>query len=142
MKGRALLVAGLMGTASIASAMAQAPAAATQFDGLWSVHQVCPDMKRAKGYTDDYSMVVKNGFARAQWGIDGTANSWSVTGQIQPDGSATLVVNGLTGPDTYNVNDVKSGTPFGYTFPANFTATRGSGSRTIIRPCTFTFTKQ
>jgi hypothetical protein len=43
-----------------------------------------------------------------------------------------LLLAGLTG----------SGTPFGYTFPANFTAARGIGNRTIQRPCIFTFTEQ
>jgi hypothetical protein len=125
----------------IASAMAQA-AGATQFDGLWKVHQVCPDNQHVKGFTDDYSMVVKNGFARAQWGTDGTSNSWSVSGQIQPDGAATMVVNGQAGDEGHSAGNAKPGTPFGYTFPANFTATRGLGNRTIQRPCTFIFTKQ
>ena len=144
MHRRTLLLAGLIGSIPIASAMAQAPAAggAAQFDGLWKVHQVCSDVGHTKGYTHDYGMVVKNGFARAQWGTDGTNDSWSVSGQIQPDGTATMVVNGITGAEDYAAGNVRSGTPFGYTFPANFTATRGLGNRTIQRPCTFTFTKQ
>jgi hypothetical protein len=143
MNRQALLVAGLIGVSLIAGAMAQTPAAgAGQYDGLWNVHHDCPDDQHAKGFRIDYSMVVKNGFARAQWGTDGTANSWSISGQIQPDGTATMVVNGLTGPENYVPGNLKVGTPFGYTFPANFTATRGLGNRTIQRTCTFTFTKQ
>ncbi|OJU44281.1 MAG: hypothetical protein BGN99_31620 [Alphaproteobacteria bacterium 65-37] len=141
---RCLVLVGLQLTLASAGAWAQAPSGTmpTEFDGLWSVTQECPDSGTAKGYTARYSMVVKNGFAKAQWGIEGQPSSLTVSGQIQADGSATMVANGLTGDPKFAVGSPQASSPVGYTFPAQFTGRQGLGRRTIARPCKFTFEKQ
>jgi hypothetical protein len=132
--------------AAAAPMMAQAPAqgaqAPTEFDGLWSVTYLCPPHKTAIALSERYNMVVKNGHARAQFGTEGRPNSKTVLGQIQLDGSANIVVSGMTGNPIGTVGNLQEGTPFSWTFQANFAGKKGIGYRTTDRPCTFTFVKQ
>ena len=118
-----------------------AVAPSLQFDGPWTVTQACPDHNGAKGYKNKYRMTVTDGFARALWGKEGTPDSLALTGKIQPDGSVTLVGKGLTGDAKYNLGGGPAGAAYTYSFPAQFTADKGLGTRTIGRPCTFTFTR-
>jgi Protein kinase domain/Putative peptidoglycan binding domain len=132
--------------AAAAPTMAQAPAqgaqAPTEFDGVWSVTYLCPPHKTAIALSERYNMVVKNGYARAQFGTEGRPNSKTVLGQIQLDGSAQIVVSGMTGNPIGTVGNLQEGTPFSWTFQANFAGKKGIGYRTTDRPCTFTFVKQ
>jgi hypothetical protein len=128
---------------SLTSATAQTPPAkvATEFDGLWQVIQDCSPHENMPGYHNEYQMVVQNGFARARWGTEGAVDSLLLNGQIRPDGTATMVANGLTGrPRT--PAESPAGTFFGYTVSATFFGNKGVGNRKVSRPCTFTFAKQ
>jgi peptidoglycan hydrolase-like protein with peptidoglycan-binding domain len=132
--------------AAAAPAMTQTPAkgaqAPTEFDGLWSVTYLCPPHKTAIALSERYNLVVKNGYARGQFGTEGRPNSKTVLGQIQLDGSAQIVVSGMTGNPIGTVGNLQEGTPFSWTFQANFAGKKGIGYRTTDRPCTFTFVKQ
>ena len=132
----------LLALAPMKAATAQAPTPPPiEFDGLWQVTQDCPVLEKAPGYSRQFGMVVKNGFARAQWGTEGTADSMTLSGQIRPDGTATLVTNGLTGQPS-SAFESPPRTPIGYTIAANFLGNKGLGNRKQARPCTFTFAKQ
>jgi len=129
-------------TSMLAQTPAQPAQATTEFDGEWSIVWVCADYRNGKGFTNRLSMLVKAGFARAKWGTDGQPNSMTMTGQIHSDGSATLVLNGLTGSPKYNIGSENEGLPYGYAVRANFAGKKGFGTRVGERPCTFTFAKQ
>ena len=91
------------------------PGSAGRFDGMWNVTIVCqkhPD--GASGYTVHYIALVKDGFLRATYGTEGTANSLRLQGDIQPDGSAKLDAKGLTGDPKFNIKGTPSGVPYGY----------------------------
>jgi hypothetical protein len=126
-------------TPLVASA-APAPAQSTSaFDGQWSVTQECPASGTARGYTVRYPMTVAKGVARAQHGSEGKPGSWTVSGPIAADGSATFSVRGLTGAADLTPRNLVEGSPFSYSFPAHFEARRGTAKRTMQRACTFTF---
>ena len=136
MKLRHLALAAMPLVASSAIACAQSP---SRFDGQWSVTQECPASGTARGYTVHYPMTVAKGVARAQHGTEGKPGSWTVSGPIAADGSATFVVRGLTGASDLTPHNLQEGSKVHYTFPARFDAKRGTGKRTMQRPCTFTF---
>ena len=116
-----------------AASPAPPPAAATGiYDGRWSVVQDCPSANGFGGYVHPLNMTVTGGAVRAQWGGEGRPDSWAITGQIMPDGSATLVVSGLS----------DKGLPIGYSFAARFDANTGTGARTKDRHCDFTFARR
>jgi len=120
--------------AAAAPPPAAAPAAPAMsvFDGRWSVVQECPAANGMGGYIHPLNMTVTGAAVRAQWGTAGRPDSWTITGQIMADGSATLVANGLTDKNV----------PFTYSFPARFDANTGMGTRTVGRPCNFTFARR
>lgn len=137
---RYLALATLPLVASSAIASAQSAAQSTsRFDGPWSVTQECPAAGTARGYTVRYPMTVAKGVARAQFGTEGKPGSWTVSGPIAADGSATLSVRGLTGASDLTPHNLLEGSKVYYTFPAHFDARHGTGKRTMQRPCTFTF---
>jgi hypothetical protein len=140
-----LIVAGFVLMATIAPASAQAPPPAnttTEFDGLWQVTQVCDAKGGSQGFTRHFAMSIKNGFARGQYGVEGSPNSGSVSGQLTADGTVNFVVNAQLGDPKYTTSGTAAGTPFGYTFPAQFNGKKGLGHRGAPTPCTFTFVRQ
>ena len=117
------------------------PAAATQFDGAWTVTISCSDYAQAKGYSYSFGIIVKNGLAQGGRLSAGTPGYLSVSGQIAPDGSAVLAATGSVGNPKSAVNGAGSGTPVNFPIAARFAGTNGTGTRTKDRPCTFTFLK-
>jgi hypothetical protein len=137
------VIAGACVLATVVPAHAQAPAnATTEFDGLWSVTQECAGQGRAKSFVTRYSMTVKNGFARGSMGTEGRPDYKILTGQLRADGSAQLVMNGLTGDPRLSMSNEPAATPYAYTVETQFTGKKGLGHREMARPCTFTFEKQ
>lgn len=110
-------------------------------DGAWTGRQTCPATGQAKGFTHTFGMTVTGNRVLGQLGTKGTPDSFTMIGQIAPDGSATLQVNGLTGDAAYNVGGVATGQPYSYTVSATFQQNSGTGTRIHVRPCTFTFAK-
>lgn len=68
-----------------------------------------------------------------------TTPSGTLTGNINPDGSAVLQMNGLTGSSQYNAGRVSAGSLYHYIVDAHFTASAGTGKRNSGRDCKFTF---
>jgi hypothetical protein len=128
--------------APVTSALSPTSGAA-RFDGTWTVTIDCPRTPTgAEGYVKRFFVEVKDGVLRGQQGTDGQPNSLTLTGKIQPDGSAAITARGMTGDPKYTVGHAPKGTSYGYSATARFEDARGTGKKTDIRPCELTFAKQ
>jgi hypothetical protein len=113
---------------------------ASSFDGAWSVVQVCDSTDDgSRRYTWRYDATVKNGHLIGQYRLKGQRPSLTLTGKIEPDGSATLTAEGLSANPDYNVWSAAQGR-ISLRVTANFDATLGSG-RAGVRGCRFAFNK-
>ena len=116
---------------------------AGRFDGTWNVTVECTKhTDGALGYTLEFVAQVKDGLLRGEKGVDGTAGSLRLEGEIQPEGNAKLYAKGRTGDPKFNVNNVQSGAPYSYDVVARFEGSRGTGRRVQLRTCDLTFAKQ
>jgi len=136
---RASTAIALLAAATISPALAQTAA----FDGTWSVTQECetaPD--GARGFKWAYDVTVKGGRLVGQYGTKDKPSSLTLSGQIKPDGSATLRASGLNGKSDHTAGFGQPGEKFSYPVEARFEAKRGTGLRTQTRTCRFTFVKR
>jgi hypothetical protein len=133
---RGAAVAGLLSALATAAA-----AAASPFDGAWSVSLSCPRSAdgRAFAYSYQFSAQVKDGVLHGERGTAGEPGWLSLDGPIAADGSAALVAEGLTNIPSYALYNVHKGTPYKHAVQAQFQAAHGTGSWTTIRTCTFDF---
>ena len=137
-KSLALLVLVAAGTAALPH-----DANAAAFDGTWTVVQDCqaaPDGARTYKWT--YDAVVKDGNLVGDYGTRGKPASQTLTGTISADGSARLLATGLNGNSDHVLGFQQSGSSFTFAVTARFTGTKGAGSRTAGRTCTFSFVKK
>lgn len=115
------------------------------FEGAWNVTLTCPsntESSGARGYTFEFVAQVKEGMFAGQFGVEGRPSSVKITGQIQPNGSATLHAVGLTGDPDYAVKHPPKSTRYEYDIKAQFNGSRGVGSRLQARKCDLVFIKQ
>ena len=139
---RFLAVAGAMVALSMLPLAAQAQGQGA-YDGTWQVILHCDAAQRgAEGYTQRFLASVSGGYLRGQYGARGVAPSLTLEGPIQPDGTAMLSADGLTGSPEYAVGRVNTGTLYHYHMQARFDRARGTGSRVELRPCDAVFTRQ
>jgi len=68
-------------------------------------------------------------------------SSLTLSGRIQPNGSASLTASGLNGKADYTVGFGQPGEKFSYPVTEHFDATRGTGLTAQGRTCRFTFVK-
>jgi hypothetical protein len=116
---------------------------AAPFDGTWSVLQVCETTSEgARGYTWRYDAEVKNGHFVGQYRTKGQSPSMTLEGQIQPDGTANLQAQGISGDAEHNVKFAQAQTPISFRVAAKFEGSKGNGTRLGSRACKFTFSKQ
>ena len=116
---------------------------AASFDGTWSVLQVCETTSEgARGYTWRYDAGVKNGHLVGQYRTKGQSPSMTLEGQIQPDGAASLLAQGISGDAEHNMKFAQAQTPISFRVTAKFEGGKGSGTRLGSRACTFTFSRQ
>lgn len=114
-----------------------------RFDGTWNVAIVCPlHTDGALGYTHKFQARVQDGVLRGQRGLEGSPGFLTLSGRINPDGSALLEAYGLTGDPKFAVDRAKDGTPYSFHVTASFEGTHGTGSRVEARVCTLTFDRQ
>jgi hypothetical protein len=136
---RILTAIALLGALVFSPAVAQT----TSFDGTWSVTQDCePAPGGARGFKWSYDATVKEGRLVGQYGTKDKPSSLTLTGQIQPDGSAPLMASGLNGKSDYTLGFGQPGERFSYPVSARFEVTRGTGIRNQGRTCRFTFVKR
>jgi hypothetical protein len=125
-----------------ATALPQGPAHGAPFDGNWSVTQECePAPGGARGFKWLYDATVKDGRLVGQYGTKDKPSSLTLTGRIQPDGTAALTASGLNGKSDYTVGFGQPGEKFSYAVSARFEGTRGTGLRIQGRTCRFSFVK-
>ncbi len=137
-----MLQRSLLGLASVIAATLPAHAA-DKFDGNWLVVIVCdPAQKGAEGYTYRFPATVTGSILHGLNGVAGQPASMTLDGPIQPDGTALLLAQGLTGSPDYTVGHVTRATPYTYHMQAHFDAGHGIGSRIELRACSGTFTRQ
>src|SRR6516225_11260288 len=92
-----------------------ASAHAASFDGTWSVLQVCETTSEgARGYTWRYDAAVKDGRFVGQYRTKGQSPSMTLEGQIQPDGTATLQAQGISGDAEHSVKFAPAQTPISF----------------------------
>jgi hypothetical protein len=131
-------------------AMVGAPAAIAQknnFDGIWSVVQICEDMPDGvRGYTWRYDVTVQNSHLIGEYksqAVRGQSNaSFRIEGRINKDGTASLHTSGTSGSSDHTSGFAQSGTPMRYRVAARFQGMEGTGERQGARRCHFTFTKR
>jgi hypothetical protein len=121
--------------------------AGTAFDGGWAVTLNTPEYKDPTGvvslaYTFQFPAQVKDGFLQGEHGTKGQPAWLEITGHIGADGRAMLHVKGITGRPDYNLAHVATGRPYEYDVKAQFTATKGNGSRIGGRLGYYTFVKE
>jgi hypothetical protein len=66
----------------------------------------------------------------------------TLEGTIQPDGRASIIANGVTGPSKFNIKEAPQGEPYGYNITAQFERAHGHGKRTELRSCDVDFVRQ
>jgi hypothetical protein len=113
----------------------------THFDGSWLMTIVCSDAAGAQGYSIQITSQVKDGIFHGQRGSDGQPNWLTVDGAIQLDGSAELLVQGVTNVPAYTVGNIPTGSNYSYHIVARFEDASAKGTRQELRPCTFTAVK-
>ena len=119
-----------------------APLHAAAFDGAWSVLQVCDSTQEgAQRYTWRYDATVKHGHLVGQYRSKGQRPSLTLEGQVKPDGSASLIAEGISASLDYNVGFAPPQRRISFRVIAKFEATVGTGSRVGVRGCKFTFNK-
>lgn len=112
------------------------------YDGEWNVLVSCAQVGNAQAYATTLAGVVSNGSFHAEAGTAGNPGWLVMDGKIGLDGKATLIARGLTGSPKSTLNNMKSGSPFGYSVSAKFDESSGVGKRNEDRPCTVTFVKR
>ena len=128
---------------TVLSAAAPAAAQPPAFDGTWSVIFTCPaSADGATGYTRRFLAGVQNGRLHGQTGVEGQASFLAFDGQIQPNGQALLVGQGMTGNPDYVVGRLRPATPYSFHVQASFGARNGTGHRVEVRPCEAVFSRQ
>jgi hypothetical protein len=131
-----------LATVSIVGSTAPSAAQPASFDGTWSVLQVCDTTQEgARGYTWRYDAAVKDGHLVGHYRNKGQSPSLTLEGQINPDGTATLVADGISADSDHNIKFAPPMTPISFQVTAQFGATSGVGSRLGVRKCKFTFNR-
>lgn len=119
------------------------PEASKRFDGTWAVTVSCPAAQNgAMGYRRYFLAEVREGRLQGDFGASQDGGTALLSGRIEPDGSATLMVRGTTGDPRYS-GGVKAGTPYGYeVVDGRFEDNRGSARRVETRPCDLSFSRR
>ena len=122
---------------------AAAHAAATPYDGAWTVTLHCPPhagaADDAKGYTHRFAGRVEAGELLATRGVEGEPGWHRLRGPIAADGTATLRFDGVVNSPAHAINEAPKGKPYSYRVKARFDANRGTGERIGGRACAFGF---
>lgn len=123
-------------------ACAGGAAAAGNFDGIWNVALSCPAVRNgAKAYSARFPALVEDNVLHGDHGEPNAPGWLALDGKIEPDGSATLVVQGQTKVAAHSPQRARKGAPYSYEVGAHFDATTGSGSRTGARRCHLVFVR-
>src|SRR4249920_1757772 len=134
----------LLSIAALLAVFGAAHAKPSQFDGAWNVTLTCPphnEDDEAKGYTQHFPGEVVEGQMRAVYGVEGEPGWHLLTGPINPDGSATLSLEGIVNSPEHAINHAQRGKAYKYKVKAQFKQSSGSGERLTGRVCQFQFSR-
>ncbi|SDC79893.1 hypothetical protein [Paraburkholderia lycopersici] len=128
---------------AVCASLAGAPAvdAAGTFDGDWSVTLTCPKADGASGYTYRFPAEIQENVLHGERGARDAGGWLTLDGKLEPDGSGTLVAQGLATSTPHAIGRMDKPSPYTYEVSTQFDATSGSGSRTGMRKCGFVFVK-
>ncbi|WP_343671672.1 hypothetical protein [Paraburkholderia heleia] len=109
------------------------------FDGDWNVTLTCPKgATGTSGYRYQFPAEIQQNILHGEHG-ERDAGGWlMLDGKLEPDGSATLVAQGLSDASPH----ANTRSTYSYEVSAQFDASSGSGSRTTARKCDFVFVKE
>jgi uncharacterized caspase-like protein len=113
-----------------------------RFDGAWNVVVECPPSGGASGYKVNLLAQIKSGVLQGQFGTDGQPGSLKLNGMIDADGTGSIDARGFVGDPRTAAKVLATGAPYSYRATARFEGSRGTASRTQLRPCNLTFVKQ
>lgn len=120
-------------------ALAPSAQAAGTFDGDWSVTLTCPKAPDGTwGYRYQFPVEIQENVLHGEHGVRDAGGWLALDGKIEPDGSATLIAQGLANS---RQPAGRGNTPYTYEVNVQFDATSGSGTRTTARKCDFVFVK-
>ena len=146
MNGSRLVTASALAAIAIACQPAQAASEdPLRFDGSWSVTLNCPahhDDDDARGYTHDFPAEIKGAALRGTHGSEGQPSWHLLTGDIAPDGTALLTLDGIVSNPAYAINNAHRGKPYSYRVDARFEPSSGAGQRLGKRRCSFSFKRR
>ncbi|MBB2930474.1 hypothetical protein [Paraburkholderia silvatlantica] len=113
--------------------------AAGTFDGDWNVTLTCPKgADGTSGYRYRFPAEIQQNILHGEHG-ERDAGGWlTLDGKLEPDGSATLVAQGLSASSLH----ANTRSTYSYEVSAQFDATSGSGLRTTARKCDFVFVRE
>jgi uncharacterized caspase-like protein len=104
------------------------------FDGTWVVKETCTSKPPFPAATLQYAVQIKDGKLHTSFG-DGKPGRVTFDGKIEADGSANIMVDGLTDPSRDPLHR-PPGTPFHYTLVLQLKESSGVAVRTQTpRPC-------
>lgn len=145
MKHRTIFLLTMAISAWLHAAAVSAQSAANAFDGNWRVVLTCAPYSGqddgAKPYRHEFPAVVKDSVFEGTHGELGQPSWHYLHGMIEPDGSARLLLDGVTGNPAYTVNNRERGTPYTYRVDSRFERNSGTGQRIGKRTCDFRFTR-
>jgi hypothetical protein len=125
----------------LSCAMCAGAADVATFDGKWDVTLNCPKSSDgAMPFAWEFMAEVKDSAIRGEHGTKGQPLWLLLDGKIGPEGAASLMAHGVTGPSVYAVNHSAQGVPYEHAVTAKFDGQRGTGSWVTTRTCNFTFT--
>jgi hypothetical protein len=134
-----------IGLSVVPDAMYGAKAAGQDFDGKWEITQNCKQAQDgALPYAVRGTATVTNGLMEARYAYRGPGGgTYYVHGPINPDGTANLTMDGITGRTEYTVGKLRPGVKYAYGIAAKFAGSSGLGNRTDgARECYFEFKRQ
>jgi hypothetical protein len=113
-----------------------------KFDGAWLNTVACPSFGSVRGFTYQFSGLVKDGGYHGEKGTAGERGWYKLDGRIDSDGSSAMLANGIIVASAFAAGHSPAGNTYAYHVLANFTAANGSGKRIEGRVCNLTFVKQ
>jgi hypothetical protein len=110
------------------------------FDGIWVTEIVCDKQGDTLGWSRQCVGTVKNNVFHCEFGTAGQPGWATYDGTIKPDGSVTLIQDGIGTAQTSL--DHRSGTRAKFPYVGRFEATRGTALRAEGRICHMTLVRQ
>jgi hypothetical protein len=115
---------------------------ARRFDGSWITTIVCQKIGDVLGWSNAFTVNVKDGALHGQTGTEGRPGWITYDGRIKPDGSADIIAKGLTAETKFTLNHLPPSTKFSWNATGRFEGSHGSATRVEGRVCNFNFIKQ